>query len=447
VATLRRALLRSTSLLPGGCGFIVFFAKNGECDEWIDVCRRLGRAADVIRVTPGSRYQFNFMDWIAAFGGEGGDRGPIPTVSLLEEIASAVSPESAGAGNGENAFFSGAKRDKLMNIVHLIQLAKLRVTLLLMEAISNSAPTNQAQAKDRAWQKDSVCWQVIREAEANTANDPEARKDFEVCKTYFLVKYPLLSDRTRGVIEIMFSGLVRPFLTRPLRPIFCEGTNITPEMCFTEGKIILCDFPVAEYSTVGRLAALAFKRCFQLAILRRSGPPGSLRPAVWFCDEAQLFVSPGDIHYAAVSRSAGAINMLFTQSVSAMREALGSADRAENLLSNMGVKIFTNCSGETARWASELIGARYTKRNSISIGHNAPVDPQAQGSAGGTSGGVSRSEEHRPWVLPSEFQTLRRGGLANRKMVDTIIYAAGKTFTDNGKTEPQPFKRLAFEQE
>jgi hypothetical protein len=240
-AILRRAFLRSTTALPGGMGGIVLFAKNGDADEWEHTCQRLGRGGDVIRITPGGRYGCNFLDWIAQWGG-GQERGPIPTVALLEEIASAIDPGSAG-GDSDNAFFHGAHRSKLTNLVHLAQLARLPVSLPLLRAVSSSSPQSVAQASNADWQAGSVCWATLREAEAATAHDPAARADFEECRRYFLQDYPLLSDRTRGVVEIMFTNLVRPFLTRPLRPLFCEETNVTPEMCF-DGKILLIDIPV-----------------------------------------------------------------------------------------------------------------------------------------------------------------------------------------------------------
>ncbi len=440
-AMLRRAFLRRTPSLPGGMGGMVFFAKNGEADEWVNVCQRLGRGEDVIRITPGGRYKFNFLDWIAQWGGDDSNRGAIPTVALLEEIATAVDPQSAGAGAGENAFFEGAHRTKLTNLVHVCQLAGLPVSLPLMRAVSSSGAQSVSQTKDPVWRATSECWQILREAEARTRNNPAAAKDYEECRKYFLADYPTLSDRTRGVIEIMFTNLVRPFLTRPLRPIFCEETNVWPEMCF-DGKILLIDIPVQEYHQTAKLAALAFKRCFQLAIMRRSGAPGSLRPCFLFADEAQNFISPKDTDYQAVARSAGGVTCLLTQQISSVREALGSEDKAENLTANLQTKFFCQNSGETARYAAELIGERYTQISGISIGGNTPSDPDGPG--GGTHGSVNRSEQKRAYIEPSAFQKLRRGGSANGFIVDAVVFAGGKMF--EGRSEPQPFKILAFNQ-
>jgi hypothetical protein len=438
----RRAFLRSTPALPGGMGGIVFFAKNGEADEWAEMCGRIGRGQDVIRVVPGGRYRFNFLDWIAGWG-EGGERGPIPAVALLEEIASAVDPSAAGAGQGENAFFEAAHRNKLTNLVHICQLAGLPVSLPLMRAISSSAPQTLAHSKDPVWRQDSVCWNILREAEMATQADSAARSDFEECRRYFLLDYPALSDRTRGVIEIMFTNLVRPFLTRPLRPLFCEQTNVRPEMCF-EGAIILVDIPVQEYGLTAKLAAIAWKRAFQLAVMRRSGPPGSLRPVFLFADEAQNFLSPKDTEYQAVARSAGGVTCLLTQQLSSIREAIGSDDKAENLTANLQTKWFCQNTGGTNHWASDLIGDRYTNISSVNVGRGGGI--QSGGVIGDaiTQAGVSRSEQKRAYIEPSAFQKLRRGGPANNYVVDAVVFCGGKLFAGGG--EPQPFKILSFPQ-
>jgi hypothetical protein len=441
---LRRALWRSTPQLPGGMGGIVFFAKNGEADEWAEVCQRLGRGEDVIRITPGGRYGFNFMDFISSWG-EGGERGPIPAVALLEEIASVLSPESAGGAKGENAFFYTALRIKMTQLVLLAQLARLPVSLALMNAISSSAPQTPAQGNDPAWREGSICWHALREAEAHTRGNAAAAKDFVEVERYFMQLYAGLDNRPKSSVEIMWTQLVTPFLSRPLRPLLCEQTNITPEMCFEQGKIFLVDVPVQEYGLTAKLCAVAFKRCFQLAVMRRAGPPGALRPVFWFADEAQNLLSPKDTEYQAVARSAGGVTVLLTQQISSVREALGHPDKAENLTSNLQTVFVCQSTGETARWASQRIGERYVKITGFSGGHSAPVDLQP-GVGSSTNSGISVNEQLRSYIQPSAFQRLRRGGAANNYIVEAVVFAGGKMFAGDKANEPQPYKTLAFNQ-
>jgi hypothetical protein len=443
-ALFRNALLTSTKTLPGGCGGLVLIAKNGEAQDWIAAAKKCGRSSDIVRITAdeGCPYAFNFLAWMASWG-DGAARGPIPVVAMLEEIASAVDPASAGGGDGENAFFAGAHRTKLMNLVHLCQLARLPVSLPLMRAISSSAPQNSAQVNDPVWKRSSECWAALCEADAATRGEPAAVADFAECRRYFLSDYVSLSDRTRGVIEIMFTNLVRPFLTRPLRPLFCEQTTITPEACF-DGRIVLLDIPTQELHLTAKLAAIAWKRSFQLAIMRRHGPPGSLRPAFLFADECQNFLSPKDTEYQAVARSAGGITILLSQQISGIREAMGSDDKSENLTANLQTKVFCQNTGESNSWASSLIGERYTNITNINVGRGGGLQAGVMAEAS-TNAGVSRHEEKRAWIEPSAFQKLRRGGAAHAYLVDAVIFCGGKLFP-NERGEPQPYKILSFRQ-
>ena len=83
---------------------------------------------------------------------------------------------------------------------------------------------------------------------------PAARADFEECESYFVQEYPALSDRTRSVVTLMFSMLVRPFITRPLnvlnhivhRRVVALGPGLRPsrdrQPRKTNGEQWLCKF-------------------------------------------------------------------------------------------------------------------------------------------------------------------------------------------------------------
>jgi hypothetical protein len=92
--------------------------------------------------------------------------------------------------------------------------------------------------------------------------------------------------------------LVRPFITRPLRKLFSTDTNVTPEDTF-KGKVIIVDLPVQEFFLAGRVANLAWKYCFQRAVLGRMQPTDGnyLRPVFLWVDEAQNFITEFDAAY------------------------------------------------------------------------------------------------------------------------------------------------------
>ena len=180
-------------------------------------------------------------------------------------------------------------------------------------------------------------------AEANKATekaDAERRADFEDCQNYWLNEYPQLSEKCRSIITLMFSMLVRPLITRPLRKLFSTDTNIKPEDTF-DGKIIIVDLPVQEFRLAGKIANLAWKFCFQVAVMRRTPPKdGYLRPVFLWADEAQNFVTEFDSTYQAVARSAGGCTVYLTQNRESYLRVLGNAAAVDSLLGNLQAKFF-----------------------------------------------------------------------------------------------------------
>jgi hypothetical protein len=242
--------------------------------------------------------------------------------------------------------------------------------------------------------------------------------------------------------------LVRPLITPPLGDIFTTTTNIKPEDAF-DGKIIIVDLPVQEFRLVGRIANLAWKYCFQTAVLRRVQPADRqsfLRPVFLWADEAQNFVSRFDAEYQAVARSAAGCTVYLTQNRESFRRVLNNYDAVDSLLANLQAKFFCQNSGETNEWAAKLLGERWVRITSTNAGQSRndlalSMPHQQQGSL---NAGVSRSDQRRYFVEPATFTTLRRGGSQNNFQVEAIVYLGGTLFP--GGNEMLPFKLITFNQ-
>jgi hypothetical protein len=424
--------------LAAGFGGLVLCAKKEERKQWEQWAAETGRSDDLIIVDRAGAWRFNFLEWEASRSGEGGGL-TINIVALLDEIAGAIAGGAGKAegGGGDNKFFDDALHHMNTNLVDLPIFAGLEVSLPLMRDIVNSAPQSMAQATDEKWRSDSVCAAIIAEADTATRKaDPDTRADFEECRSYWMREFPSLSEKTRSIITLSFSMLVRPFITRPLRRLFAADTTITPEAAF-EGKVIIIDLPVAEFRLAGRMANLCWKYCFQVATLRRTPPPsGYLRPVFLWADEAQNFVSAFDAEYQAVARSAGGCTVYLTQNRESYRRVLGNFDTVDSLLGNLQAKFFHQGSGETNEWAAKLLGERWLEIASTNVGRSGQV-----GADPSSSSGVSRSEQRRYFVEPSRFTTLKRGGEHNAYQVEAIVYLGGHIF-DGGL----PFTLLTFNQ-
>ena len=431
--------------LAAGFGGLVLCAKKDECRQWQEWAAETGREDDLVIINASGDWKFNFMTWEASRPEAGGGLG-INIVNLLDEIATAISGNTEGGGNSK--FWEDALHHLNTNLVDLALLAKRKVTLPELRSILTTAAIQPEQVLDPGWQEKSECAKAIDEADRNTTNaDPNARANFEQCRDYWLLEYPNLNEKTRSIITLTFSMLVRPLITPPLRDIFSSDTNIQPEDTFN-GKIIIVDLPVQGYRLVGRIANLAIKYCFQIAVLRRVQPADResfLRPVFLWADEAQNFVSKFDSEYQAVARSAAGCTVYLTQNRESFRRALKNNDAVDSLLGNLQAKFFCQNSGETNEWASKLLGERWLNITSTNVGqsHNDVVQQQQQ-NAGNHSSGVSRSAQRRYFVEPARFTTLKRGGALNNFQVEAIVYNGGNLF-GTGR-DSLPFRLITFNQ-
>ncbi|HTS17717.1 MAG TPA: TraM recognition domain-containing protein [Verrucomicrobiae bacterium] len=431
--------------LAADFGGLVLCAKKDERRQWEKWAADTGRTGDLIIIDSSGKWRFNFLEWEASRPEEGGGL-TINIVALLDEIAGAIarSAGKAQGGSGENKFWEDALHHLNSNLVDLPVFAGLRLSLTLLRSIVSSAPLSLAQISDPKWQESSTCAAIIKEADKATAKaGDETRVDFEQCKNYWLQEYPTLSERTRSIISLTFSILVRPLITRPLRKLFSSDTNVKPEDAFG-GKIIIVDLPVQEFRLAGRVANLVWKYCFQVAVLRRTQPTERdhyLRPVFLWADEAQNFVSDFDAEYQAVARSAGGCTVYLTQNRESYRRVLGNSDAVDSLLGNLQAKFFCQNSGETNEWAAKLLGERWMGVTSTNVGRSGDEESRA-------SSGVTSSEQRRYYIEPSRFTTLKRGGALHNFQVEAVVYNGGARFPNNvgGREEYLPYRILTFNQ-
>jgi hypothetical protein len=433
--------------LAAGFGGLVLCAKKEERPQWQEWAAETGRADDLVIIDGTGKWRFNFLEWEASRPDAGGGL-TINIVAILDEIAGAIASSSGASegGQGDNKFWDDSLHHMNTNLVDLPLFAGLRVSLPLMRSIVNTAPQDLEQLADPAWQSSSTCAAIIREADQATSRaTDDIRADFEECRNYWLQEYPVLSEKTRSIINLSFSMLARPLITRPLRRLFSSDTNIQPEDAF-DGKIIIVDLPVQEYRLAGRIANLAWKYCFQVAVLRRTPPAGRdryLRPVFLWADEAQNFVTDFDAEYQAVARSAAGCTVYLTQNRESYRRVLGNSDAVDSLLGNLQAKFFCQNSGETNEWAAKLLGERWMKITSTNVGNSRNEGGQMN-VEGSHSSGVARSDQRRFFVEPSRFTTLKRGGPAHDFQVEAIVYNGGHLFMSG--SEALPFKLITFNQ-
>ncbi len=438
----------AVAYMAHGFSGLVLCSKKEECSQWQRWAAEANRSEDLRIFDASGKWRLNPLQWEATRAGEGAGL-TINMVALLDEVAGklAAGSGSAGEGGGDNKWFEDALHHMNTNLVDLPLLAALPVSLPLLRSIVNSAPQTLAQANSKEWQETSACAAILQEADAATKHGREdVRADFEECQAYWLQEFPCLSDRTRSIITLSFSILVRPLITRPLGTLFCTHTNITPESLMAEGKILIVNLPVQEFRLAGQAANLLWKHCWQMTVLRRSPPnDGSyLRPTFIWMDEAQTFLTRSqDAAYQAVARSAAGCTVALVQNRESLVRTLHSEAEVDSLLENLQAKFFCQGTGATCEYASRLLGERWVTVKGMNVGRSTP---QAEGFEPTMSGGVTSHEQHRRYVEPGRFTTLRRGGLLNNNQVDCIVYNGGYQFASPDGKERLPYALLTFNQ-
>ena len=418
-------------------GGLVLCAKPEERQQWQKWAAATYRTDDLVIIDKAGSHRFNFLNWEQESASAGGGL-TINVVALLEEIAQAIAGSSGG---GSEQFWGDALRHLMTNAVDLCLFSGQRLSLPILRDLIISAPQTMEEVANEKWQDESACWKAMKTAAARKdAMGAAELADFTECATYFTREFPTTSDRTRSIITLMFSLLSRPFTTRPLRRLFCEDTNVRPEDCF-DGKILIIDLPVQDFRLAGRVAALAWKYCFQLAVMRRQQTGELLRPVFLWADECQNFVTARDAEYQAVARSAGGCTVYLTQNRESLRRVLGQNDTVDSLLGNLQCKFFCQNSGETNEYAARLLGERWTEisHTGVSFGEK------------GGGGHLETAEQRRYFVDAAVFSTLKRGGAVNGYQVETIVYNGGWQYPirdpKTRRIEQVPFKLLTLPQE
>ncbi len=436
--------------VPEGMGGIIITAKAGDVYDWIKDIKLADRWEDtyIFGGPEGKRDAcFNYLGW-----NPGGRvvSNVLNRQLLLSEVSVTAERSrgntSAGQGGGDSAYFQTQLATLLTWLLLLVQTARIPLSIATLSTILNSAPVNRAALNSKEWQKGGMGQVLAMLAREYTQEgDPERRADINNLFAFFTERWPDLNSRPRSITEGMADATFSLMMQAPLRGLFTgANSTITPEAVF-KGKLILVDARVLQDPALGGIMAQIWKYCYQLAVKQRSGKTEELRPAWFYCDEYQTIASPLDADFFAISRGLAAPNCVLCQQRESLTRVLGQ-ETADNLLSNIQTKIWGQNSGPTNQWASDLIGSRYIKVDTLSMGGGATHSPlgDPHGHSGNT--GISRRDELRPYVLASEFLTLRTGGPGfNNFEVDTIVFSGGKTFAgDNG--ERVPFKRLTFRQ-
>jgi type IV secretory pathway TraG/TraD family ATPase VirD4 len=422
------------SYLAAGFGGIVFAAKSDEVQVWKEYARRAGRSNDVVIFSPDNPWRFNFLDFELQRKGRGA--GLTENLRKLLSTISEITKHDSGKGGGQEdgAYWEDSKNQLLRNLIDLVIMAKGRITVGDLYEVLNSAAKSIEQTRSAEWQQNSACFQYLKEA-YHRPKSKEQQEDFRVIDNYWMAVFPELAEKTRSIVASTFTAMTDVLHRGLLKTLFCGETNITPQ-ALEEGKIVIVDLPITEFSEIGLYAAAIWKFCTQQSLQRRD-VAASPRPVFMWCDEAQHFVLSSDSMFQTTCRSYKVSTVLLTQNISNFYAQMGgqsSESLVDSLFGNLNTKIFhSNGDFKTNQWMADLIGkARMHLANASSSRDPSDGVTAALGiGASRTTAGVSEVFEYL--VQPSAATKLRTGGPANAWLVDSIIVRSGSCFHATGR--------------
>jgi hypothetical protein len=279
--TVRRAFLEA------GYGGLVLTKKNDEAQSWIEDAWDCGRQDQLLVVHPSQPFRFNFLPYQFTRAGEGAgylENAVQMFLSIIENRR-----ESRGPRNDQEFFTDGAK-DLVRHCLAILLLSGEQLSMDNMRRIVRSLP--YASTEGPKFPQGSYLQTILQRAirQANFGADLTARDVEE----YFLGEFARAgANRQSSGILSTFTGMAQPFMSGPVRELFCTETNFILEFS-RRGAIIILDLPLDEWEEVGRTAQLMFKYIWQKSVLRRQGLRPKEVPVFLWADEAQNFITGAD---------------------------------------------------------------------------------------------------------------------------------------------------------
>lgn len=447
--------------LENGFGGLVLTAKQEEKAMWQDYCLLTNRLNDLIVIAPGSPHSFNFLEYESSH-----KKGGSITKNIVEVLKTVIrASQEKNSQKSDDSFWEKALDMLIYNVIDLCSLSYGKISVQKMFDIVVAAP-KKIENKEKPPQKDARKnafemafeaaqnklilqikeWEKTPAGKAAAETEDPAIFEYEILNAipdtkvlrsidqFFVENYKNLNDKTRSIIEFIFTGFLFHLLKEPFYSLFCRNAStITPDDCL-QGKIILLDLPVKQYEAVGRDSQVMFKYIFQRAMERRNVSVND-RPVFLWADEAQHFLHEHDSEYQATARSSRICTVYISQNLPnylANMSGDKSEHRVMSFLGTLGTKIFhANADLETNKYGSALIGQAYTEDNSSS-------------SSMGEKPSFSRGKSFKleSMVRPEEFVRLKTGGPRNNFCVEGIVHRQGEPFP-NGLNH----KKVSFSQE
>jgi hypothetical protein len=147
-----------------GMGGLVCCVKPGDRELVESYAKETGRSDSLIIVSPQNRWRCNLIRYALKRPGVVGSRVEQIVSLLMTIVEAAERGERAGVGQGDK-FWQRSLRQILRNGLEICIAARGEVTMQMLHDVITTAPRTHAEVHNPDWQKHSLCYRLIEEAE------------------------------------------------------------------------------------------------------------------------------------------------------------------------------------------------------------------------------------------------------------------------------------------
>ena len=217
---------------------------------------------------------------------------------------------------------------------------------------------------------------IIKDLFTTSKLNPVQIYELNASLDFFQKEFFNLDSRTKGILISEITRITNTFISDyDVVKTFCSPKE---KLTFTgfdeviqEGKIVVLNMNIAEYSLLSKIIAAYLKLDFQTEVLQNLSKNIS-KTTAFICDEYDKYCTKTDADFFSVSREAKCINIVSTQSYSSLKNTLKDDASVKVITQNLINKIwFRTDDMFTIDEAQKQLGKEEKERISRSISENA----------------------------------------------------------------------------
>lgn len=217
---------------------------------------------------------------------------------------------------------------------------------------------------------------ILRNLFINSKFNSQQIYELNSCLDFFQKEFEGLDQRTKAILISEITRITNTFVSDyDIMSCFCSPKEKLTFTGFEEiiknGKIVVLNMNISEYTNLSKIIATYLKLDFQSEILANLST-NSTKTSAFICDEYDKYASKTDAEFFSLSREAKCINIISTQSYSSLKNTIKDDSFVKVIVQNLINKIwFRTDDIFTIEEAQKQLGKEEKTRISKSFSENA----------------------------------------------------------------------------